>query len=95
MNPFKDRTTEDLQHMEQTIKFKEKQFEFKRKEHELRLKNYNIDMKELEMNFNKKQKEIELNKTMPIHKIINYHNLTPPPRRPKREAANNYKKSFI
>ena len=95
MNPFKDRTTEDLQHMEQTIKFKEKQLEFKRKEHELRLKNYNIDMKELEMNFNKKQKEIELNKTMPIHKIINYHNLTPPPRRPKREAANNYKKSFI
>jgi hypothetical protein len=50
-------------------------------------------MDELEMNFKKTQREIEINDiTFPsISKSINYHNLTPPQRQPKREPANNYK----
>ena len=47
----------------------------------------------MEMNLKKTQREIEINElSVPsMSKVINYHNLTPPLRRPKREAANNYK----
>jgi hypothetical protein len=102
MNPFKDRTSEDIENMEQSLKFKEKQVEIKKKEFDIKHRNHLIEMDELEMNFKKTQREIEINDmTLPsISKIINYHNLTPPMRRPpirrqKREAANNYKKSAI
>ena len=93
MNPFKDRTDEDIKQMEQALKFKEKQLEIKKKEYELKHRNHLIEMDEMEMNLKKTQREIEINDmTMPsMSKMINYHNLTPPLRRSKREAANNYK----
>ena len=93
MNPFKDRTDEDIKQMEEALKFKEKQLEIKKKEFELKHRNHLIEMDEMEMNLKKTQREIEINElSMPsMSKMINYHNLTPPLRRPKREAANNYK----
>jgi hypothetical protein len=48
MNPFKDRTKEEFDKLEETLKFREKQIELKKKEYKLKYEQHRIDIDNLE-----------------------------------------------
>ena len=90
MNPFKDRTKEDLNKLEDTLKIREKQLELKKKEFRLKYEQHKIDIEDMNMEYEKKAKESEINYEANRKGIKNYHNMTPPNRRKTNEPANNY-----
>jgi hypothetical protein len=91
MNPFKDRTKEEFEKLEETLKFREKQLELKKKEYKLKYEQHRIDMEDMDMEYEKKRRESEFSLDAERRGIKNYHNMTPPPvRRKKNEAANDY-----
>jgi len=93
MDPFKDRTKEDITKLEETLKLKERQIELKKKEHQLRFEQHRIDMDELKMEYEKKKSENTIINDAKRRGIKNIHNLTPPYRYIKKhnEAANDYR----
>jgi hypothetical protein len=90
MDPFKDRTKEELQKLEDTLKLKERQIELKKKEHHLKFEQHRIDMDEMRMEYEKKSSEHAIINDAERRGIKNIHNVTPPHRRKKNEAANDY-----
>jgi hypothetical protein len=90
MNPFKDRTKEDLNKLEDTLKIREKQLELKKKEFRLKYEQHKIDIEDMNMEYEKKARESEINYSANRKGIKNYHNMTPPNRRNTNEPANNY-----
>lgn len=93
MDPFKDRTKEDIAKLEETLKLKERQIELKKKEHQLRFEQHRIDMDEMKMEYEKKKSENTIINDAKKRGIKNIHNLTPPYRYIKKhnEAANDYR----
>lgn len=94
MDPFKDRTKEDIVKLEETLKLKEKQIELKKKEHQLKFEQHSIDMDEMKMEYEKKSSEHAIINDAKRKGIRNAHNMTPPNRRKHNDAANNYGNAF-
>ena len=91
MNPFKDRTKEDLNKLEDTLKIREKQLELKKKEFRLKYEQHRIDIEDLDMEYERRKRESEISHDAEIRGIKNFHNTTPlHNRRKKNEAANDY-----
>ena len=90
MDPFKDRTKEELQKLEETLKLKERQIELKKKEYQLKFEQHRIDMDEMRMEYEKKSSEHAIINDAEKRGIKNIHNVTPPHRRKKNEPANDY-----
>jgi len=90
MNPFKDRTKEDLNKLEDTLKIREKQLELKKKEFRLKYEQHKIDIEDMNMEYEKKARENDMSNDAQRRGIKNYHNMTPPNRRKTNEPANNY-----
>ena len=90
MDPFKDRTKEEFEKLEELLHFKEKQLELKKKEHRIKCEQHIIEMDDINMNYEKKFLENEIHKKAKKQDIKIYHNMTPPNRRHKTEVANNY-----
>jgi hypothetical protein len=91
MNPFKDRTQNDIKQLEEGIVLKEKQFKLRMQEHNLKLQQHKIDINCMDMEFEKKSREKKINDITDKKRIKIFHNMTPPPRRKNKiEAANNY-----
>jgi hypothetical protein len=90
MNPFKDRTKEEFEKLEETLKFREKQLELKKKEYKLKYEQHRIDIEDLDMEYERKKRESEISYDAERRGIKNMHNITPPNRRKHNEAANDY-----
>jgi hypothetical protein len=91
MDPFKDRTKEEIEKLEETLKFRERQLELKKKEYKLKYEQHRIDIEDLNMEYQIKKKENEISYDAEKRGIKNLHNTTPPHgRRKKNEAANDY-----
>jgi hypothetical protein len=91
MNPFKDRTKEEFDKLEETLKFREKQIELKKKEYKLKYEQHRIDIDNLDLEYERRKRESEISYDAERRGIKNLHNMTPPNgRRKKNEAANDY-----
>jgi hypothetical protein len=90
MDPFKDRTKEDVTGIEGAIKLKEKQMDIRKREHKLKMEQYKLDMDEMTLEIEKRKREAELHSYAQAAGVKVYHNMTPPKRRPNKEAANDY-----
>jgi hypothetical protein len=93
MNPFKDRTQNDIKQLEEGIVLKEKQFKLRMQEHNLKLQQHKIDINCMDMEFEKKSREKKINDITDKKRIKIFHNMTPPHpphRKHKIESANNY-----
>ena len=77
--------------MEDAIKLKEKQMEIKRREHAIKLEQFRMEIEDLNIEYEKKQTENNMIYEAKQNGIKVYHNMTPPNRRFKNDAANDYK----
>jgi hypothetical protein len=91
MDPFKDRSKDNVDDLDSAVKIKEKQLEVRKKEHKIKLEEHALDVQSMTMEYEKLQKQNEILREAQTQGIKMYSNMIPAKKRKDNvEAANNY-----